>query len=89
MFAMIRMLGLLLIVLTVIYVALSLWSRAVRRRKLAERWDSKPVLTTDREAFIRRGLEQYDRSFRRRAILLVYIVPLSAIAILVYVTNFM
>jgi len=79
----------LLVVLTVIYAVLSVYSRAVRRRKLAERWDSKDVLTVDRETFIRRGLERYDRSFRRKLILGVYVVPLTVIAIIVYVTNFM
>lgn len=89
MLVMLRFLLPLLVVLTVIYIAISIYSRAVRRRKLAERWDSKDVLTVDRETFIRRGLERYDRSFRRKLILGVYIVPLTLIAILIYVTNFM
>ncbi|TDK48944.1 hypothetical protein [Antarcticimicrobium luteum] len=89
MLVMFRFLLPLLIVLTVVYVVLSIYSRRVRRRKLAERWDSKDVLTVDRETFIRRGLERYDRSFRRKLILGVYIVPLTLIAILIYVTNFM
>ncbi len=69
MLVMLRFLLPLLVVLTVIYVVLSVYSRIVRRRKLAERWDSKDVLTVDRETFIRRGLERYDRSFRRKLIL--------------------
>ena len=89
MLVMLRFLLPLLIVLTVVYVVLSVYSRIVRRRKLAQRWDSKDVLTVDRETFIRRGLERYDRSFRRKLILGVYIVPLTVIAILIYVTNFM
>jgi len=89
MLVMLRFLLPLLVVLTVVYVVLSVYSRIVRRRKLAERWDSKEVLTVDRETFIRRGLERYDRSFRRKLILGVYIVPLTVIAILIYVTNFM
>ncbi|GAA6202631.1 hypothetical protein [Aquicoccus sp. SU-CL01552] len=89
MLVMLRFLLPLLVVLTVVYVVLSVYSRFVRRRKLAERWDSKDVLTVDRETFIRRGLERYDRSFRRKLILGVYIVPLTVIAILIYVTNFM
>ncbi|MDF1718756.1 MAG: hypothetical protein P1U75_19125 [Antarcticimicrobium sp.] len=89
MLVMLRFLLPLLVVLTVVYVVLSVYSRIVRRRKLAERWDSKDVLTVDRETFIRRGLERYDRSFRRKLILGVYIVPLTVIAILIYVTNFM
>lgn len=89
MLPMLRLMFVLLIVLTVVYVVLSIWSRQVRRRKLADRWDSKEVLTVDRDTFIERGLKTYDRSFRRKLILGVYIVPLSLIAIIIYVTNFM
>ena len=89
MLALFRLLFILLIVQTIIYAGLSFYSRRVRRAKLAARWDAKEVLTSDREAFIERGLKKYDRSFRRKLILGVYIVPLGAIAILVYVTNFM
>lgn len=88
MIVMLRFLLPLLAVLTVIYVALSIWSRHVRRRKLEQRWDSKEVLTVDRETFIRRGLQKYDHSIRRRLILLVYIVPLGLIAVIIYITNF-
>lgn len=88
MFAMLRLLIPLLIILTVIYVVLSVYSRHVRRRKLEERWDSKEVLTVDRETFVQRGLQKYDRSIRRKMILLVYIIPLGLIALIVYLTNF-
>lgn len=83
-----RLMFMLLIVLTIVYVGLSLYSRRVRRRKLEAHWNRKGM-TGDREAFVRRGLQKYDGSFRRKMILGVYIVPLSLIAILVYVTNFM
>ncbi|UWQ50179.1 hypothetical protein [Leisingera caerulea] len=88
MFGFIRLLLILMVVLTVAYGAVSLYSREVRRAKLKRRWKDKG-LTGDRAAFIQRGLRQYDRSFRRKLILLVYIVPLGAIALLVYVINFM
>lgn len=89
MLPMLRLFFVLMVVLTVIYVIVSIWSRRVRRRKLAERWDSKDVLTVDRETFIARGLQKYDRSFRRKLILLIYIIPLTLILLIVYVTNFM
>jgi uncharacterized ion transporter superfamily protein YfcC len=88
MFVPLRLLFILLIVLTVIYVVISLYSRLVRRSKLRARWQAKGR-TGDREAFVQRGLKKYDRSIRRKLILLVYIIPLGAIALLVYVTNFM
>lgn len=83
----IRFLIPLLIILTVIYVGLSIYSRLVRRRKLIAHWDKKGM-TGDRDAFVARGLRKYDGSFRKKLLLGVYIVPLGAIALLIYVTNF-
>ncbi|WP_291729309.1 hypothetical protein [Leisingera sp. F5] len=88
MFGFFRLVLILLVVLTVAYGAVSLYSREMRRMKLKRRWKQKG-LTGDRRAFIQRGLKQYDRSFRRKLILLVYIIPLGALALLVYVINFM
>lgn len=88
MFVMLRLLVPLLVVLTVIYIAVSLYSRRVRRNKLEAYWDTKGV-TGDREAFVARGLKKYDASFRRKLILGVYVVPLALIAFLVYFSNFM
>ncbi|MBY6136033.1 hypothetical protein AB9K35_19500 [Leisingera sp. XS_AS12] len=88
MFGFLRLVLILLVVLTLVYGAVSLYSREARRAKLKRRWKDKG-LTGDRAAFIQRGLKQYDRSFRRRLILLVYIVPLGALALLIYVINFM
>ncbi len=82
-----RLMLILLIVLTILYIAVSIYARRVRRGKLEAHWDRKGM-TGDRDAFVERGLTKYDRSFRRRLILGIYVVPLSVIAILVYVTNF-
>lgn len=88
MIAALRFLIPLLVVLTVVYVCLSLYSRRVRRDKLEARWRDKGM-TGDRDAFINRGLKKYDASFRRKLIFGVYVVPLGLIAVLIYVTNFM
>lgn len=88
MFGLLRLILILLVLLTAAYAAVSLYSREMRRLKLKRRWKDKG-LTGDRAAFIQRGLKQYDRSFRRKLILLVYIVPLGAVAFLIYVINFM
>ena len=88
MLAPLRLLFFLLIVQTVVYVLVSLYSRAVRKSKLKRHWKERG-LTTDRDAYVRRGLKKYDGSIRRKLILLVYIIPLGAIGLLVYVMNFM
>ena len=54
MVALIRLIIIGFIALTITYVCLSFYSRAVRRRKLAAEWDETPV--GDRDAFIDQGL---------------------------------
>jgi len=75
------------VVLTIIYVIVSIWSRQVRRRKLRKAWEAagKPG---KREDFVDEGLDDYDDSFRRKLILLVYIVPVVLIAVIIYMMNF-
>ncbi|MEX0302619.1 MAG: hypothetical protein AB3N24_09360 [Leisingera sp.] len=88
MFGFFRLVLILLVGLTVIYGAAVLYSREMRRAQLKRRWKQKG-LTGDRAAFIQRGLKQYDRSPRRKLLLLIYIIPLGALMLLVYVINFM
>ncbi|MGV6803322.1 MAG: hypothetical protein ACWA49_03880 [Ruegeria sp.] len=78
----------LLVVQTIAYFALSVYSRRVRRQKLETWWEEKGK-TGNKEAFVERGLHVYDNSFRRKLILGVFIVPWVAIAALIYVVNYM
>lgn len=87
MLALARLLGIGFVVLTVIYVSLSLYSRRVRRDKLEQEWDEQ-IGTGNREAFVRAGLKEYDGSLRRKLILGVYIVPLTLMIVIIYLTNF-
>jgi len=88
MIGMIRLVVFGLLFLTVVYVALSLYSRSVRREKLEREWDEE-IREGDRDAFIRKGLEEYRHSLRRKLIWLVFIVPIVVVAALIYVVNFM
>lgn len=84
-----RLFLILLVGLTVAYVSVSLWSRQVRKGKLARAWDEGDREYGDtRDLYIKRGLEDYDDSFRRKLILLVYVVPLAVIAYIIYVVNY-
>lgn len=87
MLALVRLVIICFVLMTVIFVALSFWSRAVRKRKLAAEWDEE-IREGDREAFIDEGLEAYSHSLRRKLILLVYIVPILLIGVIVYLVNF-
>lgn len=83
----IRLFVMLMVVLTVFYVSLSFYSRAVRRSKLKQKWhDGKQLV--DRDTFVQRGLERYDGSIRRKLLLGVYVVPIGVIALIIYLTNF-
>ena len=85
--ALARLLVIGFVVLTVIYVSLSLYSRSVRRGKL-EQWWEEEGRPGDRDAYIEAGMKQYDSSLRRKLILGVYVVPITLVAILIYLTNF-
>ncbi len=87
MFAMIRLMAIGFVVLTVIYIVLSLWSRSVRKKKLEEWWEEEGQ-PGDLDNYIDRGLEEYDSSLRRKLILGVYIIPFSVMCIIIYLTNF-
>ena len=75
------------VVLSIVYVCLSLYSRAVRRGKLEKEWDSDGK-TGDRDVFVREGLAEYDGSLRRKLIWGVYIIPVSVVLALIYFMNF-
>lgn len=87
MFALARLAFFGFIVLTILYIGVSIYSRLVRRSKLAKQWQEEGGVG-DRDAFIREGLEDYDDSFRRKLILLIYIVPVVLVAVTVYLVNF-
>jgi uncharacterized ion transporter superfamily protein YfcC len=87
--ALIRLFGLLFVVCTISYLLVSVYSRSVRTEKLEKRWDADRPEGIDRDTYVREGLRAYDTSFRRRLILLIYVVPFVAVAVTVYVTNYM
>ncbi len=83
-----RLFLVLLVIQAIGYVALSFYSRGVRRRKLETWWDEKGK-KGNKQAFVERGLHVYDNSFRRKLILGVFVVPWVAIGALIYIVNYM
>ena len=76
--------------LSVVYLAVSFYSRSVRREKLENRWaedhpgdDDSPA----RDAYIEEGMIAYQQGLRRKLILLVYIIPAIAIAVTMFIVN--
>lgn len=74
--------------LAFIYVCLALYSRAVRKDKL-ERWYEDSDKSVDLDTYVAQGLSDYHQSFRKKLLLLVFIVPIAGIVIAVYMQNFM
>lgn len=79
------------VLLTVVYVIVSIYSRSVRREKLEKAWDSDPeklgAESSERDAYIRAGMEAYRNSLRRKLIVLVYIIPMAVVLATAYVVN--
>lgn len=87
MFGFLRLAFIGFVVLTVIYICLSLYSRAVRRDKLEAEWEEHDM-TVDMETYIDEGLKNYDTSLRRKLILGVYVIPITLVSAVIYFTNF-
>ncbi|MCX7566552.1 hypothetical protein OS189_09390 [Sulfitobacter sp. F26169L] len=85
--ALVRLMVIGFIVLSVIYVCLSLYSRAVRKGKLRAEWYDGPQ-DQPLETFLDEGLEEYDKSLRRKLILSVYVIPVILVSVVIYLTNF-
>ncbi len=90
MLAFLKLAGFGFLLLTVVYICLSLYSRALRRDKLEAQWEADGFEGDEatRRAFIEDGLAEYDRSLRRKLILGVYIVPTLLVIAVIYFTNF-
>ena len=76
-----------LIFLTIVYYALSWYSRSMRREKLEKQFDAGDV-KGDRDAYIRQGIEDYNGSLRHKLIWGVYVIPICIFVFLIYATNF-
>lgn len=76
--------------LTVIYWSVSLYARSVHREKLENDFDTANAGTADagaRDAFVAKGMQAYQSSLRPKLIGLVYIIPVVAVAVTIYLIN--
>ncbi len=75
------------LVLSAIYVALSLRARLKQRDKLSAEFESSDKLV-DKQEFVASGLQKYNKSFRPKLIFGVYLVPIAIIAVLIYLAQY-
>ena len=77
--------------LTILYFLISIYSKSVRRERLENQWaEDHPEggEETAREAFIERGMADYESSFRPKLILLVYVIPAIFVVVIHIVTTY-
>ncbi len=92
MFGLLRLAVVGLVVLSVVFVALRLYLRSLRRESLENEWDAARPDEPDsraREEFIHRGMAEYDARLKRRLIWSVYVAPAVLVVVVLLVTNFM
>lgn len=78
------------VVLTILYFAISLYSRSVRREKLENSWEERNAEGDDlgnRDDYIAQGMQKYENGLRKQLILLVYVIPVTAVGLILYFTN--
>ena len=81
-----RLIFMALVVLTIVYFFVGLYSRSVRREKLENQW-VEDGLDGDRDAWIEEGMKAYDKGLKKRLLWLIYIVPMVVFVTIIYVIN--
>ena len=86
MIGLIRLAVVALVVMTVFYWLLKIYSRSLRREKLEKRWAEEGAVG-DRDAYVKAGLAEYDASLRPKLIWGVYVIPTLAMGVIIYLIN--
>lgn len=76
--------------LSVVYILLSIYSRSLRREKLENEWAEEhgPGEGPERDAFVEKGIVEYNSSLRPKLLLLVFVVPTVLIAAIHILTTY-
>lgn len=86
MFAILRAWLFALVILTVFYWLLRTYFRSLRREALEKRLEDEG-LTGERDIWVEAHMKDYGRSLRFKLLWLVYILPMAAIAGIIYYVN--
>ncbi|MZR12414.1 hypothetical protein GQE99_05220 [Maritimibacter sp. DP07] len=88
--ALLRLVVVLFLLCSVVYLAVSWYSRSVRREKLEKEWDEDHPDggdKTQRQTFITQGMIDYNDSIRPKLLLLIYVAPAIFVGVVLYITN--
>ena len=88
MFPVLMRFAMLMAVLTAIYIGLDWYMRRDRTRQLGDEHASGQGAALTREDYISKGLAEYDRSWERKLLLGVFILPILAALGLTLVANY-
>jgi hypothetical protein len=79
-------------VTTVVYWLVAVYSRSVRREKLEKEFDATDPqggdVAGDRDAYVQDGMAEYAHGLRRRLIGIIWVLPVVAFVVVVYVVNY-
>ncbi|SHH32168.1 hypothetical protein SAMN05444003_2801 [Cognatiyoonia sediminum] len=75
------------LLLSVIYLSLSWFTRSLRRESLENEWDEDQPEGISRDDYVAAGIKEYNDGLRPKLLLLVYVIPTVLIATIVYLTN--
>jgi hypothetical protein len=87
MIGLVRLLVVTFVIQILIYLYLSFRQRWRRRNRLEKEFDAGGK-EGDRDAYIDKGLAEYQTSLKRRLIFGVLVVPQLLVILMIYVTNF-
>lgn len=91
MFALVRNIIILFLLLTIIYAILSFTARLRQKSLLEAEYKTQSELrqiTEDKEVFIARGMKRYGRSYKPKLILGVYVIPGIIVGGLIYLAQY-
>lgn len=86
-FHLMRLFFLAFVGLTVVYLILRWFTASLRREALENEFEENDH-SGDRSAFVEAGMKKYRKSFRRKALILVYLIPLGLYLVILYLNNF-
>ncbi|MFQ5564838.1 MAG: hypothetical protein ACE5EU_00525 [Paracoccaceae bacterium] len=88
MFPVVMRIAILMAVLCAIYIALGRYMRWDRTRRLEDEYASGQGGALTREDYVAKGLAEYNRSWERKLLLGVFILPILAALVLALVANY-
>lgn len=91
MFAILRNVVLIFLVLSIAYAILSFTARWRHKSQLETEYKTQSELrqqTQDKEVFIAQGMKRYGRSYKPKLILGVYVIPAAVMGLLIYLAQY-